>query len=149
MSSRARGVKVDLLTTARTPRDRRARSVGPFGLAAQPLRYMDYLVRDDVARGLFIGPHAILVNVPHAGRFAVHKLAISMRRSGGGAIKADKDRRQAGALALALADRQPGALAHAVRAAHAYHDRGLVRDARLACERLPDGARSALAALER
>lgn len=129
MMSRTRGVKVDLLTTAKTPRDVRPRVVAPFGLAAQPLRYMDYLVRDDVARGLFIGAHAILVNIPHAGRFALHKLAVSMRRADGpSSIKAEKDRRQAEALILALADRQPGALALAAEAARAHHDRGLARD---------------------
>jgi hypothetical protein len=143
MSSR-RGVKVDLLTTAKTPRDTRPRSVAPFGLSAQPLRHMDFLVRDDVTRGLFIGPHAIMINVPHPGRFAIHKLAISTRRSGGGTIKADKDRRQAAALALALADRQPGALEHAIRAARRHHDRGLLRDASAARERLPSGAREVL-----
>jgi hypothetical protein len=83
MMSRSRGVKVDLLTTPKTPRDLRPRVVAPFGLAAQPLRYMDYLVRDEVARGLFIGAHAILVNIPHAGRFALHKLAVSMQRATG------------------------------------------------------------------
>ena len=144
MASCARGVKVDLLTTARTPRDTRPRAVAPFGLAAQPLRYMDYLVRHDVTRGLFIGPHAILVNVLHAGRFAVHKLAVATRRSGPGGIKADKDRRQAAALALALAEHQPGALAHAVRAARAHHDKGLLRDARVSWVRLPEEAQKAM-----
>lgn len=145
MSSRARGVKVDLLTTAKTPRDRRPRPVAPFGLAAQPLRYMDYLVRDGVTRGLFIGPHAIMVNVPHAGRYAVHKLAISMQRSGPGTIKAEKDRLQAAALGVVLADRQPGALALAIQAARDHHDRGLIRDARAALRKLPVEAKQALA----
>ena len=31
---------------------------------------MDYLVRDEVQRGLFVGPHAIMVNLPNAARFA-------------------------------------------------------------------------------
>lgn len=136
LQSRDKGVKVDLLTTARTPRDTRSRSVAPFGLAAQPLRYMDYLVRDDVQRGLFLGPHAVLVNIPHAGRFALHKLAVATRRQG--APKSDKDRRQAAALILALRELQPGALKHAADAARAHHDRGLLRDMRSALERLPE-----------
>jgi hypothetical protein len=141
MMSRTRGVKVDLLTTAKTPRDVRPRVVASFGLAAQPLRYMDYLVRDEVARGLFIGAHAILVNIPHAGRFALHKLAVSMRRGGGpSSIKAEKDRRQAEALILALAERQPGALALAIDAARAHHDRGLARDASAAARKLSSEA---------
>lgn len=149
MASRASGVRVDLLTAARTPRDTKPRTVGRFGLAAQPVRYMDYLIRDDVTRGLFIGPHAIMVNLPHAGRFAVHKLAVATHRSGSGAIKADKDRRQAAALTLALADRQPGALASAVDAAHAHHDRGLLRDARASLAQLPPDVRDVLSPLDR
>jgi hypothetical protein len=145
MMSRARGVKVDFLTTAKTPRDVRPRKVVPFGLAAQPLRYMDYLVRDDVQRGLFIGPHSLMINIPHPGRFGLHKLAISTRRAGGaGAIKAEKDRRQAEALILALAERQPGALAHARDAAKAHHDRGLLRDMLLAAKRISKEARAAV-----
>jgi hypothetical protein len=143
MMSRARGVKVDLLTTAKTPRDVRPRVVAPFGLAAQPLRYMDYLVRDDVARGLFIGAHAVMVNVPHAGRFALHKLAVSMRRAGGpSSIKAEKDRRQAEALILALAERQPGALALAADAVRTHHDRGLAREVAAGAKKISDEARA-------
>jgi hypothetical protein len=138
MMSRARGVKVDLLTTAKTPRDVRPRSVAPFGLAAQPLRYMDYLVRDDVQHGLFIGPHALMVNIPHAGRFALHKLAVATRRTEGpSSIKAEKDRRQAEALLHSLAERQPGALRLAGNAAQAHPDRGLARDILAAAKRLP------------
>ena|SRR6476620_5667498 len=40
LASRKSGIRVDLLTTARTPRDERSRVVAPLGLAAQPLRYM-------------------------------------------------------------------------------------------------------------
>jgi hypothetical protein len=134
LQSRAKGVKVDLLTTAKTPRDDKPRIVAPYGLVAQPIRYMDYLVRDDVQRALFIGRHAVMVNVPHAGRFALHKLAVATRRQQ--RIKSDKDRRQAAALITALADLQPGALQRAVSAAKKHHDRGLVRDMKASLTRL-------------
>jgi hypothetical protein len=39
LASRKSGIKVDLLTTARTPRDGRSRLVAPLGLAAQPRRF--------------------------------------------------------------------------------------------------------------
>lgn len=143
LSSRRSGVRVDFLTTARTPRDTRPRPMGALGIAARPLRYMDFLVRTDVERGLFIGPHALMVNVPNPARFALHKLAISVRRKGD-AIKSDKDRRQAGALIVALADARPGDLARALRAAERYHDRGLLKDVRAASRRLPQEARAAL-----
>lgn len=142
LRSRTGGVKVDLLTTARTPRDTRPKPIPPFGLAGQPLRSIDYLVRDDVERGLFVGPHAVVVNVPHPGRYALHKLAVATRRRE--RIKADKDRRQAAELIRALADLQPGALRHAADAARAHHDRGLVRDMRASLARLTPEARGAV-----
>ncbi|MBI5481557.1 MAG: nucleotidyltransferase domain-containing protein [Deltaproteobacteria bacterium] len=142
LRSRAGGVKVDLLTTARTPRDTRPKPIPPFGLGGQPLRSMDYLIRADVERGLFIGPHAVVVNVPHAGRYALHKLAVATRRRE--VIKADKDRRQAAELIRALAELQPGALRHAVDAARAHHDRGFVRDMRGSLERLAPDVRDAV-----
>jgi hypothetical protein len=144
ISSRS-GTKVDFLTTAKTPRDTRPREIASFGIAARPLRYMDYLVRDDVERGLFVGPHAVLVNVPHAGRFALHKLAVATRRGGSDdSIKSDKDRRQATALILALAEIRPGTLASAVSAARAHHDKGLLKDVKASLPRLPEDARTAL-----
>lgn len=142
MSSRKAGVKLDLLTTARTPRDGKARMVAPFGLAAQPLRYMDYLVRHDVQRGLFIGPHAVLVNVPDGGRYALHKLAVAQRRARGPmSVKAQKDRRQAAALVEVLAEIQPGVLDAAARAAVRHHDRGLLKDIKRSLPRLVAPAR--------
>jgi hypothetical protein len=148
IASKKTGLKLDLLTTARTPRDERPRMVAPLGLAAQPLRYMDYLVRDEARRGLFLGPHAVLVNVPDAGRYALHKLAIAERRGRGPtSIKAQKDRRQAAALIEVLAEAQPGTLAAAARAARLHHDRGLIKDIKRSLPRLPEKARDAIVAL--
>jgi hypothetical protein len=143
--SRARGVKVDFLTTAKTPRDTRPKVMPGFGIAAQPLRYMDYLVREAVQRALFVGPAPVLVNVPDAGRFALHKLAVAAQRAGGEtSLKAKKDRRQAAALIGALTDIQPGSLALAAEAARAFHDEGLARDVRAELKRLPDEVRRAV-----
>jgi hypothetical protein len=148
VSSRKSGVKLDLLTTARTPRDERPRMVAPLGLAAQPLRYMDYLVRDEARRGLFFGPHAVLVNVPDPGRYALHKLAIAERRGHGAtSIKAQKDRRQAAALIEVLAETQPGTLAAAARAALHYRDGGLIKDIKRSLSRLPEKAGQSIRAL--
>lgn len=143
LSSRRSGVRVDFLTTAKTPRDTRPRPIEGLGIAARPLRYMDFLLREDVERGLFIGPHALIVNVPNAARFALHKLAISVRRKDD-AIKSEKDRRQAGALIAALADVRPGDLARARKAAERYHDGGLLKDLRIGSHKLPKEAKVAL-----
>jgi hypothetical protein len=148
MTSRKSGIKPDLLTTARTPRDERPRMVAPLGLAAQPLRYMDYLVRDEARRGLFLGPHAVLVNVPDAGRYALHKLAVAERRGQGpSSIKAQKDRRQAAALIDVLAETQPGTLAAAARAARGHRDRGLLKDIKRSLPRLAEKARNTITPL--
>jgi hypothetical protein len=142
MKAGARGVKVDLLTTARTPRDVNPKPMPTLGLAAQPLRHMDYLVRDEVRRALFVGPHAVVVRVPDAGRFALHKLAVATRRAPGEAsIKSQKDRRQSDALIAVLRDIQPGGLDAAARAARVRKDRGLVRDMRVAATKLSPGSR--------
>jgi hypothetical protein len=147
VASKKTGVKLDLLTTARTPRDERPRMVAPLGLAAQPLRYMDYLVRDDARRGLFLGPYAVLVNVPDAGRYALHKLAVAERRGHGAtSIKAQKDRRQAAALIELLAEVQPGTLDEAAGAARRHPDRGLLKDIKRSLPRLPEKARNAVIA---
>lgn len=142
LKSRRSGVKVDLLTVARTPRDHGPRPIDRLGFAGQPLRHMDYLVRREVGRGLFIGPHAVVVNLPDPGRFAWHKLAVASRREGGAfAIKADKDRRQAAALIEALADMAPGQLSAAARAAREHPDRVLLKDIRASLPRLPSTIR--------
>jgi len=60
------------------------------------------------------------------------------------AAQPEKDRKQAEALILALAERQPGALALARRAATAHHDRGFLRDVRASLARLRSEAREAL-----
>lgn len=148
LMSRRAGVKLDLLTTARTPRESAPKPMPAFGMAAQPLRYMDYLVREEVRRGLVIGAYALVVNIPDAGRFALHKLAVATRRAAGeSSIKADKDRRQAAALIAALDDLQPGALGLAAEAALSHKDRGLVRDMLASARRLPEAARDIVMAL--
>ena len=71
----------------------------------------------------------MLVTVPDAGRYALHKLAVAERRGHGPtSIKAQKDRRQAAALIEVLADARPGLLAAAARAALRRRDGGLVKD---------------------
>ncbi len=140
--SQKRKTKVDLLTTAKTPRDTKPRVVAPFGLGAQPLRYMDFLVRHGVQRALFIGKTAVLVNVPDAARFAIHKLAISTRRHD--AIKALKDVRQADAVLQALAEVRPGSIALAMKAARAHHDKALIRDVHKAMGRLSKESKALL-----
>lgn len=64
--------------------------------AAQPLRFLDFLIHDPVRAIVLHGP-GIPVLVPTPERFAVHKLILASRRrtDGDGAAKARKDLAQA------------------------------------------------------
>lgn len=69
------------------------------GASAEPLRYLDFLIRDPV-RTVMLHKSGVSITVPAPERYAVHKCIIATkRREGeGGALKRDKDIRQAGSL---------------------------------------------------
>ncbi|WP_204320311.1 GSU2403 family nucleotidyltransferase fold protein, partial [Proteus vulgaris] len=70
---------------------------------AEPLRFMDYLLRAPV-RSVVLHGAGVAVTVPAPERFAVHKLIVSSRRltDAIGAAKSRKDVMQAGELIVAL-----------------------------------------------
>ena len=74
------------------------------GAAAQPLRFLDYLIHRPVRSVVLHGP-GIPVQVPAPERYAVHKLIISGRRrdDGAGQAKARKAVLQGGEIIEALA----------------------------------------------
>ena len=74
------------------------------GAAAQPLRFLDFLIYEPV-RALLLHRNGVAVTVPAPERYAVHKLIVASRRRAdrGGALKRDKDIRQADLLVEALA----------------------------------------------
>ena len=69
--------------------------VPKLGVNAQPLRYLDLLLRNAI-RLTFEG---VPIHVPHPANFAIHKLIISGRRTG---AKAQQDQAQAIAVLVAL-----------------------------------------------
>jgi hypothetical protein len=73
------------------------------GAAATPLRFLDFLITEP-ARSVMLHKGGISVLVPTPERFAVHKMIVAMRRrqDTDGALKQEKDLRQAGLLAAAL-----------------------------------------------
>lgn len=81
--------------------------------AVQPLRFMDYLI-EEVEQGVVIASRGILVNVPNAGRFALHKLIISQVREN--QTKSGKDVHQAAQLCEILLEARPGNLKQAHKA---------------------------------
>lgn len=81
--------------------------------AAQPLRFLDYLV-EKAEQGVVVANRGILVNVPNAGRFALHKLIVSQVRDNRN--KAEKDIHQVAQLCEVLLESRPGDLAKAYKA---------------------------------
>jgi hypothetical protein len=93
------GLRVDFLTPNEGADTDKPHRLPAFQTDAQPLRFLDYLIRDPEPAVILHGA-GVYVNVPAPQRFAVHKLMIARRRREGEA-KRDKDMRQAEAL-LAL-----------------------------------------------
>lgn len=84
------------------------------GAAAQPLRFLDFLIHAPV-RSVLLHAGGVPVRVPAPERYAVHKLIVAARRRAdpNGRLKADKDVAQSGALIEALASRHHYDLADA------------------------------------
>lgn len=102
----AAGYRVEFLTTNRGSEeyaDEPAKMPALGGAAAEPLRFMDFLIRDPV-RSILLHGAGVSVVIPAPERYAVHKLIVAGRRQNdaGGKAKAAKDLRQAGILFDAL-----------------------------------------------
>ncbi|MDP3540807.1 MAG: GSU2403 family nucleotidyltransferase fold protein [Azonexus sp.] len=98
MLSRKTRVKIDFLTTLKAGDGEPPRYFEDIGIAATPLRYMDYLLGGDNRRGLVIGTYAFPINLPDPARFAIHKLVIAQERRLDVETKVIKDIRQASAM---------------------------------------------------
>jgi hypothetical protein len=98
----AQGYRVEFLTTNRGAEeyaDEPASMPALGGAAAEPLRFLDFLIRDPV-RSILLHNAGVSVVVPDPARYAVHKLIVAGRRQedAGGRAKSEKDLRQAGML---------------------------------------------------
>lgn len=93
----ARGFKVEFLTTHRGDRAHGdgASLLPALAVGAQPLAFLDYLIRDPVP-SVVLHEAGVAVVVPAPARYAVHKLIVAFRRTNLG--KAPKDLDQAAAL---------------------------------------------------
>lgn len=114
--SRKTRIKLDFLTTHAAKETDSPRYFPDLGIAATPLRYMDYLLGGDNRRGLVVGSYAFPINLPDPARFAIHKLVIAQARRSETEAKSQKDIRQAdellaGLLELGLEDETVAALA--------------------------------------
>jgi hypothetical protein len=137
---RGRSLRVDLLTPLRG-QPRGAVFIQRIRAAAQPLRYLDYLIEDSQPAAVVDGG-GVLVHIPQPARFAVHKLIVARSRASAFQTKADKDVRQAAALIEVLAEDRPGDLRLALKAvADRGWDRILDAGVALLRARTPQAAR--------
>lgn len=103
---RGRGLRVDLLTPSARAQARPV-SLSRFGAAAQPLRFLDYLI-DSSVRAAVVDGGVVAVNVPDAARFALHKLIIAGERPAAMQPKREKDLSQAAQMLEVLHEDRPG-----------------------------------------
>jgi len=103
---RGRELRVDFLTTTRRGRNGSPIDLPRFGVAAQPLPFLDFLLEDPIWVAIVGGP-GVLVRVPTPARFALHKLWTSQQRPASQQNRARKDVRQAAELLEILATERP------------------------------------------
>jgi len=104
---RGRDLRVDFLT----PDKSHGKATKPIflphlGIAAQPLRGLDYLI-DNAVDAAVVARNGIRVYVPSPGRFALHKLWVAANRPASEAAKARKDLRQAAQVIEVLLEDRP------------------------------------------
>lgn len=103
---RGRQLRVDFLTPMRGREKNAPIQLPALGVAAQPLRFLEYLLEDPMQAAI-VGGSGVLVRVPDPGRFALHKLWTAEKRPATDHLKAQKDRRQAAQLLEVLKDARP------------------------------------------
>lgn len=113
---RNRRLTVSLLTPERGKPSRAPVRIDGLRAAAQPVRFLDYLIENSQPAALPVGA-GLLVRVPDPARFALHKLVVSQRRPAFMAAKSRKDLAQASSVLEALADLRPGDIELAATAA--------------------------------
>jgi len=109
------GIRVDFLTPKTGPETDAPERLSALGTDAQPLRFLDFLIRDPQPAVLLHGA-GTYVQVPAPQRYAIHKLIVAQRRPIG-AAKRDKDLVQAEALLAVLSKSHSQALQAAWREA--------------------------------
>jgi hypothetical protein len=99
-------IRVDFLTPNRGPDTDKPRRLPAFGTHAEPLRFLDFLIRAPEP-AVLLHDAGIYVMVPSPERYAVHKLIVAQRRVGPSNAERSKDMAQAEALLNRLAEVRP------------------------------------------
>lgn len=105
---RGRELRVDFLTT-RSAGSAGAVRIPKLGIAARPLKHIEYLL-EDVTQAVVLYDAGILVNLADPARFALHKLWLASDRPAAQQAKARKDRLQGRTLIETLGRDRPGDL---------------------------------------
>jgi len=99
--------------------DEDLRDLPVLGITARALHHLDYLIEEAIPAAI-IYRDGILVRIPRAERFAIHKLIVAdRRRDGPDSLKARKDLMQAELLMSILAEDRPTDLVEAYEEATA------------------------------
>lgn len=100
--------RVDILAPNRGPNDETPVTLPALQVEAQPLRFLDFLIYQEVQAVALYGG-GIAINVPAPERYALHKLLVSRMRikTEQSQAKALKDLRQAGELLGVLVEQRP------------------------------------------
>jgi hypothetical protein len=106
---RGQSLRVDLLTPAVRAQSRPV-GLSRFAAAAQPLRFLDYLI-DSSVRAVVVDGGVVAVNVPDPARFALHKLIVAGERPAAMQSKREKDLSQAAEMLEVLSADRPGDIA--------------------------------------
>ena len=106
---RGNPLRVDIVTPEIGPGQKSPVFISRFSVAAQPLRFLDYIIENPVKAAIVNGG-GTLVNVPQPARFAFHKLIVSQERELMAHDKVEKDIMQAAQVISVLTDERPGDL---------------------------------------
>jgi hypothetical protein len=103
---RGKTLRIDVLTPMKREESAPV-FISRLNAAAQPLKYLDYLIEEPINAALVSGTPC-LVKIPQPARFALHKLIVSQERNVVFADKKRKDIAQAIALLEVLKEDRPG-----------------------------------------
>lgn len=103
---RGQALRVDLLTPARASGGRPV-ELPSLAAAAQPLKYLDYVMEGWVSAAVINGG-GVAVNMPDPARFALHKLIVAAERPVAMQSKQQKDLWQASQVLEVLLEDRPG-----------------------------------------
>jgi len=106
---RGQSLRVDLLGPETRPNQKKPIPIPRWNAAAQPLKYLDYLLEDS-GHGSVVDGGGILVNLPSPARFALHKLITAQERAWAFHAKKEKDLQQALQILSVLILERPGDL---------------------------------------